>query len=113
MTRPAAATQGVAAKAPWPERSIRHMPILAHRPDDAEGQGSPCGAVAVHAPLGVTGSQQGRVHLMPYYEHECTECGKKFEALQSFEEHDRHQQHEVHQPLKCPKCGSKKVEQLI
>jgi putative FmdB family regulatory protein len=50
---------------------------------------------------------------MPYYEYVCMECGKRFEALQSFEEHDRHQDHERHEPLKCPKCGSAKVEQHI
>jgi putative FmdB family regulatory protein len=50
---------------------------------------------------------------MPYYEYECTKCGKKFEALQSFEEHDRHEEHEGHTPLKCPDCGSQKTEQLL
>jgi putative FmdB family regulatory protein len=50
---------------------------------------------------------------MPYYEYECTKCGKKFEALQSFEEHDRHEEHEGHTPLKCPDCGSQRIEQLL
>ena len=50
---------------------------------------------------------------MPYYEYACTECGKRFEALQSFEEHDRHEDHELHKPLTCPKCGSVEVEQRI
>lgn len=50
---------------------------------------------------------------MPYYEYECSACGKHFEALQSFEEHDRHEEHERHQPLKCPKCGSTKIEQVV
>lgn len=50
---------------------------------------------------------------MPYYEYECTACGKRFEAMQTFEEHDRHEEHERHQRLRCPKCTSKKVEQLI
>jgi putative FmdB family regulatory protein len=50
---------------------------------------------------------------MPYYEYACTGCGKRFEALQSLDEHDRHEDHERHQALRCPKCGSEKVEQLI
>jgi putative FmdB family regulatory protein len=50
---------------------------------------------------------------MPYYEYECKACRKTFEVMQSFEEHDKHLEHERHQPLKCPKCGSQKIEQLI
>lgn len=50
---------------------------------------------------------------MPYYEYECRACGKSFEALQSFEERDRHEEHGRHEPLKCPKCGSKRVEQVL
>jgi putative FmdB family regulatory protein len=50
---------------------------------------------------------------MPYYEYECSTCGKRFEALQSFEEHERHEEHGRHARLKCPKCGGKKVEQLV
>jgi putative FmdB family regulatory protein len=50
---------------------------------------------------------------MPYYEYECSQCGKQFEALQSFAEHDRHEEHERHGRLKCPKCGSKRLEQLL
>jgi hypothetical protein len=33
--------------------------------------------------------------------------------MQTFEEHDRHEDHDRHQSLKCPKCGSTKVEQLV
>jgi putative FmdB family regulatory protein len=44
---------------------------------------------------------------MPYYEFECTQCGKKFTEKETFKEHDEHRKE------KCPKCGSKKVEQLI
>jgi putative FmdB family regulatory protein len=44
---------------------------------------------------------------MPYYEFECTQCGKKFTARETFKEHDEHRKE------KCPKCGSKNVEQLI
>jgi putative FmdB family regulatory protein len=50
---------------------------------------------------------------MPYYEYECSACGKRFEALQSFEERERHEEHGRHERLKCPECGSKKVEQLL
>ena len=44
---------------------------------------------------------------MPYYEYECTECGNQFTEKETFEEHDQHQQ------VKCPKCGSEKVQRLI
>jgi putative FmdB family regulatory protein len=50
---------------------------------------------------------------MPSYEYECGQCGRKFEAMQTFAEHDRHEDHDRHRPLKCPKCGSRKVEQLV
>jgi putative FmdB family regulatory protein len=50
---------------------------------------------------------------MPYYDYECSECGNKFEAQQTFAEHDRHEDHERHEPLKCPSCGSEKVEQRM
>ncbi len=50
---------------------------------------------------------------MPSYEYECLKCGKKFETMQTFEEHDRHEDHDRHQRLKCPQCGSTKVEQLV
>jgi len=44
---------------------------------------------------------------MPDYEFACTQCGEQFTERQSFAEHDQHK------PVKCPKCGSKKVEQLV
>lgn len=50
---------------------------------------------------------------MAYYDYECRECGKSFEVRQSFEEHDRGEDHESHEKLKCPHCGSKKIEQLL
>ena len=43
---------------------------------------------------------------MPYYEFECKRCGRRFTVEESFAEHNRHKE-------KCPKCGSKRVEQLI
>jgi len=44
---------------------------------------------------------------MAYYDYECTECGKKFTEKETFAEHDRHR------PVKCPKCGTAKVERVI
>jgi putative FmdB family regulatory protein len=43
---------------------------------------------------------------MPEYEFECQQCGEKFEQKETYEQHDRHNE-------KCPKCGSKRVEQLV
>ena len=44
---------------------------------------------------------------MPQYEFECAQCGKKFTEKQTFEEHDRAKQ------VKCPQCGSRKVNTVI
>ena len=44
---------------------------------------------------------------MPYYDFKCTECRRKFSEKFTFEEHDQHK------PVKCPKCGSKKVERVL
>ena len=43
---------------------------------------------------------------MPDYDFKCTECRKRFTETQTFEEHDRKR-------VKCPKCGSQKVERVI
>jgi putative FmdB family regulatory protein len=43
---------------------------------------------------------------MPTYEFKCKQCGKKFTLAETYSDHDRHDE-------KCPKCGSKEVEQLI
>lgn len=43
---------------------------------------------------------------MPSYDYRCPGCKKKFTLLLSFKEHDAGK-------AKCPKCGGKKVEQLI
>ena len=43
---------------------------------------------------------------MPTYEFECKQCGKTFTLAESYSDHDQHDE-------KCPKCGSKDVEQLI
>lgn len=44
---------------------------------------------------------------MPYYDFECTQCHEVFSQKQTFAEHDKHR------PVKCPKCSSTKVKQLI
>lgn len=41
---------------------------------------------------------------MPNYTFQCNQCGERFDVLESLQEHDQHRE-------KCPKCGSKKVEQ--
>ncbi len=41
---------------------------------------------------------------MPHYEYQCSACGKKFSIVLTLAEHEKSQ-------LKCPKCGSTKVEQ--
>ena len=43
---------------------------------------------------------------MPDYEYKCLECGKRFTENRTFEQHDR-------ETVKCPKCGSSKIERLI
>ncbi|MCJ7803071.1 MAG: zinc ribbon domain-containing protein [Desulfobacterales bacterium] len=43
---------------------------------------------------------------MPSYDYRCPKCNKKFTAMLSFREHDAGK-------AKCPKCGGKKLEQLI
>ena len=45
--------------------------------------------------------------VMAYYNYECTKCGHEFTDEQTFAEHDKHKQ------VKCPKCASKRVEQLV
>jgi putative FmdB family regulatory protein len=43
---------------------------------------------------------------MPTYDYRCQSCKKKFSLTLSIKEHDASR-------VKCPKCGDKKVEQLI
>jgi putative FmdB family regulatory protein len=43
---------------------------------------------------------------MPSYDYRCPKCKKKFTAMLSIREHDAGK-------VKCPKCGGKKLEQLI
>ncbi|PYV85576.1 MAG: zinc ribbon domain-containing protein [Acidobacteria bacterium] len=42
---------------------------------------------------------------MPVYDYKCMGCKKKFTLTLSVAEHDK--------KIKCPKCGSKKVEQQM
>ena len=41
---------------------------------------------------------------MPLYEYTCNDCHKNFSTVLTIDKHD-------HEKVKCPKCGSKKVEQ--
>ncbi|MBI4483009.1 MAG: zinc ribbon domain-containing protein [Acidobacteria bacterium] len=43
---------------------------------------------------------------MPVYDYKCKECGKKFTVTQTLKDYDS-------KKTKCPKCGSRKVEQLV
>jgi len=43
---------------------------------------------------------------MPSYEYRCPSCKKKFTVILSMREHEARK-------AKCPKCGGKKLEQLI
>lgn len=42
---------------------------------------------------------------MPVYDYECKDCHKSFELVLSLTEHE----HEI----RCPKCGSSNVEQVL
>ncbi|HEY3927702.1 MAG TPA: zinc ribbon domain-containing protein [Candidatus Koribacter sp.] len=42
---------------------------------------------------------------MPHYEYHCDACDKSFELTLTLHEHE--------EKIKCPKCGSKKVQQLV
>jgi putative FmdB family regulatory protein len=44
--------------------------------------------------------------LMPVYDYICNDCHKEFETVLTLDEHD-------HEQIKCPKCGSKNVEQEV
>ena len=41
---------------------------------------------------------------MPHYEYHCEACKHDFDLFLTLHEHD--------EKIKCPKCGSKKVQQL-
>jgi len=46
---------------------------------------------------------------MPFYEFECLKCGNKFTETISISEYERKKA----KGFRCPKCSSKKVEQLV
>lgn len=43
---------------------------------------------------------------MPSYDYRCTECNRKFSLTMTVAEYEK-------KKVKCPKCGSKKVEQRL
>lgn len=43
---------------------------------------------------------------MPTYEYQCLKCEKEFTLVLSIKDHDE-------KKAKCPKCGGKKLKQLI
>lgn len=45
---------------------------------------------------------------MPQYDYECLDCHHHFEVVLTLNEHEHERD-----TVKCPKCGSKKVEQLV
>ena len=52
----------------------------------------------------IIGRQMLREVTMPYYEYLCQDCNKKFSLALTVAEHDKGK-------IKCPKCGSSKLEQ--
>ena len=42
---------------------------------------------------------------MPVYEFVCRECAREFELVQTLREHEKN-------TVKCPECGSKKVDRV-
>ena len=43
---------------------------------------------------------------MPSYDYRCPQCKKKFTLMLSISDHEA-------KKAKCPKCGTKKLDQLI
>jgi putative FmdB family regulatory protein len=43
---------------------------------------------------------------MPMYDYTCEDCGKESLVIMTLREHER-------EPPACPKCGSKKMKQLL
>ena len=43
---------------------------------------------------------------MPVYDYRCAKCKKKFSVTMSISDHDK-------KTVKCPKCGSGKVERQL
>jgi len=44
---------------------------------------------------------------MPFYDYDCSNCGKTFTERESYAEHERRRS------LKCPHCGNRKTRQLM
>ncbi len=42
---------------------------------------------------------------MARYDYQCQKCARKFTIEETFGEHEKHR------AVKCPKCGSKEVQQ--
>jgi putative FmdB family regulatory protein len=60
------------------------------------------------SPIVRPGAEAGRKEeIMPVYEYDCKQCKRTFTEKQTFQEHDQHRK------VKCPKCGSAAVQQLI
>ena len=43
---------------------------------------------------------------MPHYDYRCRDCKKRFSKILTLSEYGRGK-------VKCPKCGSRKVEQVL
>jgi len=43
---------------------------------------------------------------MPVYDYRCSKCNKKFSVTMTISEYEK-------KKVKCPKCGSTKVEQQV
>ncbi len=52
---------------------------------------------------------QERIKVMPIYEFDCLKCKNTFTLMLSFSEYEK----KVKAGVRCPKCQSKKVEQLV
>lgn len=46
---------------------------------------------------------------MPNYEFRCLKCGKRFQQTLSISEYEAKE----HRGFQCPKCKSRRVEQLV
>jgi len=60
------------------------------------------------AEAGVTISPESTCEVlpMPVYDYICHDCNKSFETVLTLQEHDK-------EDIRCPKCGSKNVEQEV
>jgi putative FmdB family regulatory protein len=47
------------------------------------------------------------VDAMADYDYQCQTCHKQFTVSQTFGDHDKHRE------VRCPECGSTKVERVI